>query len=275
MRTAGAFSFTTCEPRASNTSGRGHFLAAGATREVICCAGAIGSPHLLLASGIGPGAHLRSHAIPVVAGSARSRRESAGSLDRRESSSPARRRFRSRRPESVKAVLQYLTAHRGLLSSNIAEGYGFVRSSSDLHLADLELLFVPGPFLDEGLTLSAMRNGPSAPSFCNRKAEDRSASMTPILTPIRSSILAIFRTPADEMPPCSLKGSVSPWNLAFPPLSQLVGDALQPQEIDDDKLIERSVQSPASLRPCTTRSEPVVWVATTTPSSTQRSGSAA
>jgi choline dehydrogenase len=38
-----------------------------AAREVILCAGAIGSPHLLMLSGIGDGAHLQEMGIPVVA----------------------------------------------------------------------------------------------------------------------------------------------------------------------------------------------------------------
>jgi len=40
---------------------------ASADGEVICAAGAIGSPHLLMLSGLGPSAHLASHGIPVVA----------------------------------------------------------------------------------------------------------------------------------------------------------------------------------------------------------------
>ncbi|KAJ7186856.1 alcohol oxidase [Mycena filopes] len=39
---------------------------AHASREVIVCAGAISSPHILLLSGIGPKNHLESHGIPVV-----------------------------------------------------------------------------------------------------------------------------------------------------------------------------------------------------------------
>jgi choline dehydrogenase len=38
-----------------------------AAREVVLCAGAIGSPHLLLLSGIGPAADLRHHGVDVVA----------------------------------------------------------------------------------------------------------------------------------------------------------------------------------------------------------------
>jgi choline dehydrogenase len=37
-----------------------------ARREVILCAGAIGSPHLLQLSGIGPGVLLQSHGVPLV-----------------------------------------------------------------------------------------------------------------------------------------------------------------------------------------------------------------
>ncbi|XP_052133117.1 L-sorbose 1-dehydrogenase-like, partial [Frankliniella occidentalis] len=37
-----------------------------ARKEVILCAGTIGSPHLLLLSGIGPAAHLRDHGIAVL-----------------------------------------------------------------------------------------------------------------------------------------------------------------------------------------------------------------
>ena len=39
---------------------------AWAAAEVICCAGAIGSPHLLMLAGIGPAEHLEAHGIDVV-----------------------------------------------------------------------------------------------------------------------------------------------------------------------------------------------------------------
>ncbi|WP_071673548.1 GMC family oxidoreductase [Nioella nitratireducens] len=39
---------------------------ATATREVILCAGSIGSPHLMMLSGIGPGQHLQDHGIGVT-----------------------------------------------------------------------------------------------------------------------------------------------------------------------------------------------------------------
>src|SRR5262249_27772859 len=44
-----------------------HQRAVHAEREIILCAGAIGSPHLLQLSGIGPAQHLRQRGIDVVA----------------------------------------------------------------------------------------------------------------------------------------------------------------------------------------------------------------
>ena len=49
-----------------------------AEREVICCAGAIDSPRILQRSGVGDAEFLGSLGIPVVAQSARCRREPAG-----------------------------------------------------------------------------------------------------------------------------------------------------------------------------------------------------
>ena len=38
-----------------------------------------------------------------------------------------------------------------MLTSNVGEAYGFVKQSPDLELPDLELIFAPAPFFDEGI----------------------------------------------------------------------------------------------------------------------------
>jgi choline dehydrogenase-like flavoprotein len=38
-----------------------------------------------------------------------------------------------------------------MLTSNVGEAYGFVRSKPDLELPDLELIFAPAPFFDEAI----------------------------------------------------------------------------------------------------------------------------
>ena len=48
-------------------------------------------------------------------------------------------------------LLNYLFRRRGMLTSNVGEAYGFVRSRPDLDLPDLELIFAPAPFFEEGL----------------------------------------------------------------------------------------------------------------------------
>jgi choline dehydrogenase-like flavoprotein len=48
-------------------------------------------------------------------------------------------------------LLNYLVRRRGMLTSNVGEAYGFVRSRPELDLPDLELIFAPAPFFEEGL----------------------------------------------------------------------------------------------------------------------------
>jgi choline dehydrogenase len=48
-------------------------------------------------------------------------------------------------------LIDYLLRRRGMLTSNVGEAYGFVRSRPELHLPDLELIFAPAPYYDEGL----------------------------------------------------------------------------------------------------------------------------
>jgi choline dehydrogenase len=123
-----------------------------AQREVILAAGAIGSPHLLLLSGIGPGEDLRRMGLPLVADSRDVGRNLQDHLDFctvSRCTQPISYDF-DRRQELVVALRYYLT-HSGPGVSNIAEAGGFVRS----HLArdarpDLQLHFVPAQLDDHG-----------------------------------------------------------------------------------------------------------------------------
>jgi choline dehydrogenase-like flavoprotein len=48
-------------------------------------------------------------------------------------------------------LVNYLLRRRGMLTSNVGEAYGFVRSRPELDVPDLELIFAPAPFFEEGL----------------------------------------------------------------------------------------------------------------------------
>jgi choline dehydrogenase-like flavoprotein len=48
-------------------------------------------------------------------------------------------------------LVNYLVRRRGMLTSNVGEAYGFMKSRGDLELPDLELSFAPAPYFDEGI----------------------------------------------------------------------------------------------------------------------------
>jgi choline dehydrogenase len=119
--------------------------------EVVVSAGAIGSPRLLLGSGIGPGDELRltgvgvTHDLPGVGKNLRDHLANGVVA----ATVPGVRTLTS--AESVPNVLRWVATGRGPLTSNVAEGAAFVRTRSDLAAPDLELIFAPVPFQDEGL----------------------------------------------------------------------------------------------------------------------------
>jgi choline dehydrogenase len=123
-----------------------------ARRDVILAAGAVNSPQLLMCSGIGPGAILQSLGItvhlnqPSVGENLQDHLTSGIALGGRRAVSLAK-------AQSIGSIAKYLVAKRGPLSSNVAEGYGFIKSDAALDLPDLELLFVPSLFVNEGLDI--------------------------------------------------------------------------------------------------------------------------
>lgn len=120
-----------------------------ARREVVLCGGAVNSPQLLMLSGIGDREQLAAHGIDVVRHAPQVGKNLADHLvaglgfDVDNDTL-----FGADRPLQL---LNYLTRRRGMLTSNGGEAYGFVRSRPDLELPDLELMFVPAPFFDEGI----------------------------------------------------------------------------------------------------------------------------
>jgi choline dehydrogenase len=121
-----------------------------AAREVVLCAGAIGTPQLLLLSGIGPADELRSHGIPVAVDAPLVGKGLQDHL-------VVAAAYHAGMPVSyfgadkgLGNVARYLFGRRGPFSSNIAEAGGFVRTSPDLPAADLQLLFAPAMFVEHG-----------------------------------------------------------------------------------------------------------------------------
>ena len=120
-----------------------------ARREVILCGGAINSPQLLMLSGIGPGDELTEHSIGVVADA-----PGVGTnlLDHLVVplgfDVPNDTLFTAEKPLEL---VNYFARRRGMLTSNVGEAYGFAKSRADLQHPDLELIFAPAPYFEEGL----------------------------------------------------------------------------------------------------------------------------
>ncbi|MFI6638255.1 GMC family oxidoreductase [Streptomyces sp. NPDC050504] len=121
-----------------------------ARREVILSAGAVGSPQLLLQSGIGAPDDLRAAGVEVVAASPDVGRHLQDHLSYA---------VVMRCPDPVTLtgadtlpnLARFLLARRGPLTSNVGEAVAFLRSSPELAAPDIELIFAPVPFVDHGL----------------------------------------------------------------------------------------------------------------------------
>ncbi len=130
---------------------RGSRVQVRATREVILCAGAVGSPQLLLLSGIGPAAQLESFGIPVAAAL-------PGVGENLQDHVAVGISYSCTQAVSLAGVatpfntVNYLLRKRGPLVSNLLEAGAFAKSRPDLDGCDLEILFAPLGSLEHGLT---------------------------------------------------------------------------------------------------------------------------
>lgn len=127
----------------------GSLKAVAAAREVILCAGTIGSPQLLMVSGIGPASHLESLGINVAAGI-----EGVGANLQDHLAAPLP--YFCLEPVSCSGAITFGSRwnHRlfgkGPLATNGAEAGALFKSKADLPACDLEIVFAAGHFVDHG-----------------------------------------------------------------------------------------------------------------------------
>jgi choline dehydrogenase len=124
---------------------------ARAEREVVLCGGAFNSPQLLMLSGIGPAEQIRQNGIEVL--------HDLPGVGKNLQDHPAGKLMgRCPKPitlfaaESFGNLLRYFFFHRGMLSSNGAEALAFIRTRLDLDAPDVEIIFLPVLWFNEGLT---------------------------------------------------------------------------------------------------------------------------
>jgi choline dehydrogenase len=216
-----------------------------ARREVVLCGGAINSPQLLMLSGIGDRDQLAEHGIDVVAEASG---VGADLLDHLivpiGFDVPNDTLFTAEKPLEL---LNYFVRRRGMLTSNVGEAYGFAKSREDLEHPDLELIFAPAPYFEEGLGDPYHRHAvvmgpillkPYSRGTITLRSADPHAK--PVIDPRyltddagadRAALMTGLRMCADIAKSAALKG--------------IIGDVARPlgaKELDDETL-ERALNS--------------------------------
>lgn len=117
-----------------------------ARREVILCSGAIGSPQILMLSGIGPGAHLQDMGLRVEVDSAGVGRNLQDHLQ-------ARPVFKCRSStintetdsvfKQMKIALQYIASRSGPMTMAASLGTGFLKTRPELETPDIQFHLQP------------------------------------------------------------------------------------------------------------------------------------
>lgn len=120
-----------------------------ARREVILCAGAFGSPQLLMLSGIGPAAHLQQLGVPVthdLAGVGRNLQDHIDYVQTWRTRSSTETFGVSLRGGArlMAAMIEWKNRRTGRITSSIAESGAFMRSGPQVQVPDLQLTFVMG-----------------------------------------------------------------------------------------------------------------------------------
>jgi choline dehydrogenase len=210
---------------------------------VVLCAGAIGSPHVLMHSGIGPAASLRDLGITPVVDS-----PEVGMNLQDHPMSPVVHRSRNaatlRSAESPLQLARYFLFRRGMLTSNAAEALAFttVAPAAVGDPPNLELLFAPLEWRKEGLEppkIHAFSFGviPVAPKS---RGKLRLKSPDPLEAP--SIDFGLFSDPQGVDRQVLLEGiRLARRIAATPPLADHAVEELcpGPQRQQDDEIFER------------------------------------
>jgi choline dehydrogenase-like flavoprotein len=118
-----------------------------ARREVVLCGGAIGSPQMLLLSGIGDGAALAklgiavTHNLPAVGENYHD--HIAANVQMWTKNSQSYGISLKALPRGAWNVMQYLMARTGPFASNVFESHAILRSAPGLDRPDIQVVFQP------------------------------------------------------------------------------------------------------------------------------------
>jgi choline dehydrogenase len=117
-----------------------------AKSEVILCAGAVGSPHLLMLSGIGPADHLKDVGIQTVhdlQGVGRNLNDHPDFVLKYKCLKPVSFWPKTKPLAKLFAGVQWITTRTGIVTSNLFEAVACVRSGAGVEYPDLQLIISP------------------------------------------------------------------------------------------------------------------------------------
>jgi choline dehydrogenase len=164
-----------------NWHGRMHTVRA---REVLLAAGAVGSPHLLQVSGIGPAGHLRSIGVDVrhdLPGVGVGLQDHYATRVVHRVTSPVTLNELARGPRLLWEIGKWVASGRGLLAFSPAHVAAFVRSRADLELPDLQFVFTPASYSngvvgqlqrEPGMTIGVWQMRPESTGYVMVRSPD-------------------------------------------------------------------------------------------------------
>ena len=155
----------------------GKLQAVQAAKEVILCGGTINSPQLLMLSGIGPDKSLRDQGIKVIQSLPGVGQNLQDHLDvlvvHRSIKNQTLGLSMAQLLRSPKELYRYIAHKKGVLTSNVAEAGGFLKSNEALSHPDLQFHFTPGLLDNHGLDLKFMRGHGYSTHVCHLRPKSR------------------------------------------------------------------------------------------------------
>ncbi|WP_137389552.1 GMC family oxidoreductase [Rhodoligotrophos defluvii] len=226
----------------------GRTLQAMARRGVIVSAGAVNSPQILQLSGIGPGALLQAHGIPVVA-----HREAVGA--NLQDHLAIDFFFKAREPTlndilypwrgKIISGLRYIATRSGPLSTSVNHCGGFVRSNAEATRPDLQLYFNPITYRTAPANKRPLMNPDPFSGFilsyqpCRPKSRGRIeiGSPDPMVPP---RIMPNSLTDAADIADILAGGRFMKRMVATEAMARLIAEPIPPSILDmsDDDMIE-------------------------------------
>jgi choline dehydrogenase len=139
-----------------------------ARREVVLCAGAIGSPQILQLSGVGDAALLASHGIPVVAdlpAVGQNLQDHLAVSYFYRTSVPTLNNVLRPFTGKLAAAIRYMIDRRGPLSMSVNQAGGFVRARAEDTHPTFQLYFSPVSYIRTPIAARRLLNPDPFPAF--------------------------------------------------------------------------------------------------------------